>query len=87
MSTDLFAVIVLPNFYLHVLIHYYFIASYLIYFIIVFVCSAFLGALDDEGQLEMVGAWPEVPETPKEPEVSAAHQEAPEEEPEVRVAH
>jgi hypothetical protein len=35
----------------------------------------------------MVGAWPEVPETPKEPEVSAAHQEAPEEEPEVRVAH
>jgi hypothetical protein len=78
MSTDLFAVIVLPNFYLHVLIHYYFIASYLIYFIIVFVCSAFLGALDDEGQLEMAGAWREV---------SAAHQEAPEVEPEVRVAH
>jgi hypothetical protein len=39
-SADLFAVIVLFNFYLHVLIHYYFIASHLIYFIIVFVYRA-----------------------------------------------
>jgi hypothetical protein len=38
-STDLFAVMVLLNFYLHVLIHYYFTASFDI-FIIVFVCMA-----------------------------------------------
>jgi hypothetical protein len=36
----LFAVMVLLNFYLHVLIHYYFTASHLIYFIIIFVCRA-----------------------------------------------
>jgi hypothetical protein len=34
------AVMVLLNFYLHTLIHYYFIASHLIYFIIVFICRA-----------------------------------------------
>jgi hypothetical protein len=39
-STDLLAVMVLLNFYLHALIHYYFIASHLTYFIIVFVCRA-----------------------------------------------
>jgi hypothetical protein len=39
-STNLFAVIVLLNSYLDVLIHYYFIASHLIYFIVVFVCRA-----------------------------------------------
>jgi hypothetical protein len=37
-STNLFVIMVLLNFYLHVLIHYYVIASQLIYFIIVFVC-------------------------------------------------
>jgi hypothetical protein len=39
-SANLFAVMVLLNFYLHVFIHYYFIASHLIYFIVVFVCKA-----------------------------------------------
>jgi hypothetical protein len=39
-SADLFAVMVLLNFYLHVLIYYYFITSHLIYFIVVFVCRA-----------------------------------------------
>jgi hypothetical protein len=37
-SADLFAAMILLNFYLHVLIHYYFIDSHLIYFIIVFIC-------------------------------------------------
>jgi hypothetical protein len=40
MSTDLFAIMVSLNFYLHVLIHYYFTTSHVIYFIIVFVCRA-----------------------------------------------
>jgi hypothetical protein len=40
MSADFFAVMVLLNFYLHVLIHYYIIASHLIYFIVVFVSKA-----------------------------------------------
>jgi hypothetical protein len=40
-STDLFVAMVLLNFYLHVIIYYYFTASHLIYFIIVFVCRAF----------------------------------------------
>jgi hypothetical protein len=40
MFADLFAVIVLLNFYLHILIHYYFTASHLIYFIIVFIYRA-----------------------------------------------
>jgi hypothetical protein len=35
-SADLFAVIILLNFYLHIPIHYYFTASHLIYFIVVF---------------------------------------------------
>jgi hypothetical protein len=39
-SADLFAVMILLNFYVYVLIYYYFIASHLIYFIIVFVCRA-----------------------------------------------
>jgi hypothetical protein len=39
-SADLFVVLVLHNFYLHVIIHYYFIASHLIYFIVVFICRA-----------------------------------------------
>jgi hypothetical protein len=95
-SADLYAVMILLNFYLHVLIHYYFIASHLIYFIIVFCWQgnsasrhrwkAFLGALHDEGQQEMATTWPrwlKVPEALEEPEVSTAQQEAPEE-PEVR---
>jgi hypothetical protein len=40
MFANLLALMILLNFYLHVLIHYYFIASYLIYFIVAFVCSA-----------------------------------------------
>jgi hypothetical protein len=40
MSADLFAVMILLNFYLHVLNHYYFTTSHLIYFIVVFVCMA-----------------------------------------------
>jgi hypothetical protein len=39
-SADLFAVMILLNFYVYVLIYYYFIASHLIYFIVVFVCRA-----------------------------------------------
>jgi hypothetical protein len=39
-SAVLFMVMVLLNFYLHVLIHYYFITSHLLYFIIFFVCRA-----------------------------------------------
>jgi hypothetical protein len=39
-SAVLFMIMVLHNFYLYVLIHYYFITSHLIYFIIVFVCRA-----------------------------------------------
>jgi hypothetical protein len=39
-STDLYAIMVLLNFYLHVSIHYYFIDSHLIYFIVIFVCRA-----------------------------------------------
>jgi hypothetical protein len=38
-SADLFVIMVLLNFYLHVLIHYYFNASFDM-FIIVFVCRA-----------------------------------------------
>jgi hypothetical protein len=59
MSADLFAVMVLLNFYLHVLIHYYFTASFYIFYH--YFClrdisaslhrhEAFLEALNDEGQ-------------------------------------
>jgi hypothetical protein len=47
---DLFAVMVLLNFYLHVLIHYYFTASHLIYFIVIFVFRA-LRPLDTDRRL------------------------------------
>jgi hypothetical protein len=59
-SADLFVAMVLLNFYLHVLIHYYFIASHFDIFYHCFCLQgtlasrhqqeAFLGALHDEGQ-------------------------------------
>jgi hypothetical protein len=81
-STNLFAVMVLLNFYLHVLIHYYFTASFDIFyhcFCLQDTSSsrhrqeAFLEALNDEGQQQMTGAWSEWSE------FGAAQQEAPEE--------
>jgi hypothetical protein len=56
MSADFFAVMVLLNFYLHVLIHYYIIASHLIYFIVVFVCRA-LHLPTPTGHLSWGFAW------------------------------
>jgi hypothetical protein len=59
MSVDLFAVMILLNFYLHVLIHYYFIASFDIFYRCFCLQGtsasqhqqeAFLEALNDEGQ-------------------------------------
>jgi hypothetical protein len=64
MSADLFAVMVLHNFYLHALIHYYFTASHLIYFTIVFVCRT-LQALDTDRMpflglcMMRANRWPE----------------------------
>jgi hypothetical protein len=69
-STNLFAVMVLLNFYLYVLIHYYFTASFDIFYHCFCLqgtlasChrqEAFLEALNDEGQQQMVGAWPAWP--------------------------
>jgi hypothetical protein len=58
-STDLFAVMVLLNFYLHILIHYYFTASFDIFYYCFCLQDtlaswhrqeAFLESLNDEGQ-------------------------------------
>jgi hypothetical protein len=89
--TDLFAVMVLLNFYLHIPIHYYFTASFDIFYCCFCLQDtsafqhrqeAFLQALNDEGQQRMAGAWPEVGaaqlETPEEPEFEVTQQEAPE---------
>jgi hypothetical protein len=73
---------VLLNFYLHVLIHYYFTASFDIFYHCFCLQDtsasrhrqeAFLEALNDEGQQQMAGAWSEWSE------FGAAQQEAPEE--------
>jgi hypothetical protein len=84
MSTDLFSVMVLLHFYLHVLIHYYFTSSFDIFYH--YFClqdtsasqhrqEAFIEALNDAGQQEMDGAWPEdgaaQQEAPEDPEVVA----------------
>jgi hypothetical protein len=78
-SADLFAVMVLLNFYLHVLIHYYFTASFdIFYHCFCLKCplasrqrqEAFLKALNDKGHQQMAGAWMTWPE------VGAAEQEA-----------
>jgi hypothetical protein len=98
----LFAVIVLLNFYLCVLIHYYFTASFDIFYRCFCLQStsasqhrqeSFLEALNDEGQQQMAGTWPAWPkvraaqqEAPVEPEVGATQKEAPEE-PEVEEAN
>jgi hypothetical protein len=92
---------VLLNFYLHVLIHYSFTASFDIFYHCFSLQGtsasrhrqeAFLETLNDEGQQQMARAWlawPEIGaaqlEVPEEPEVRATQQEAPEE-PEVRGA-
>jgi hypothetical protein len=79
MSADLFAVIVLFNFYLHILIHYYCTASFDIFYHCFYLSGtsasrhrqeALLEAFHDEGQQQMAGAWPED---------GSAQQEAPEE--------
>jgi hypothetical protein len=68
-SADLFAVMILLNFYLHILIHYYFTASFDIFYHCFCLQGtsasrhrqeAFLEALNDEGQQQMAGAWPEL---------------------------
>jgi hypothetical protein len=67
--TDSFAVMVLLNFYLHVPIHYYFTASFDIFYRCFYLhdtsasrhqYEAFLEALNDEGQQPMARAWPEL---------------------------
>jgi hypothetical protein len=84
-STDLFAVMVLLNFYLHVLIHYYFTTSFDIFYHCFYLQGtlafrhrqeAFLEALNDEGDQQMAGAAQL--EAPEESEVRATQQEAPE---------
>jgi hypothetical protein len=83
---------VLLNFYLHVLIHYYFIASFDIFYRFFHLHGtsasqhwqeAFLEALNDEGQQQMAKAWLDVgaaqQEAPKEPEDGATQQNAPKE--------
>jgi hypothetical protein len=66
MSADLFAVMVLLNFYLHILIHYYFTALFDIFYCCFCLQGtsasrhrqeAFHEALNDEGQQQMAGAW------------------------------
>jgi hypothetical protein len=66
-SADLFAIMVLLKFYLHVLIHYYFTASFDIFYHCFCLQGtsasrhrqeAFLEALKEEGQQQMTGAWP-----------------------------
>jgi hypothetical protein len=88
-STDLFPIMVLLNFYLHVLIHYYFTALFDIfyrYFCLQGISAsrhwqeAFIEALNDAGQQEMDRAWPKdgaaQQEAPEEPEDVATQQEA-----------
>jgi hypothetical protein len=94
MPANLFIVMVLLNFYLYVLIHYYFTTSFDIFYSCFCLLGtlatrhrqeAFLEALSDEGQQQMAGAWPtwlEVgaaqQEALEELEVGATQQEAPE---------
>jgi hypothetical protein len=94
-SADLFAIMVLLNFYLHIIIYYYFTALFDIFYHYFCLQStsasqhrqeAFLEALNDEGQQQMAGAWlawPDVgsaqQEALEEPEDGAIQQEAPEE--------
>jgi hypothetical protein len=68
-SADLFAVMVSLNFYLHVLIHYYFTISFDIFYHCFCLQGtsasqhrheAFVEALNDEGQQQMAGAWPKL---------------------------
>jgi hypothetical protein len=90
-SADLFAIMVLLNFYLHVIIHYYFIGSSDIFYRCICLHGtstsqhrheAFLEVLNDKGQQQMAGAWPELEatlqEAPEEPEDRVTQQEAPE---------
>jgi hypothetical protein len=65
-SADLFVVMVLLTFYLHVLIHYYLTASFDIFYRCFYLLGtstsrhrqeAFLEALNDEGHQQMAGAW------------------------------
>jgi hypothetical protein len=86
---------VLLNFYLHVLIHYYFTASFDIFyhcFCLQGISAsrhqqeAYLEALNDDGQQQMTGAspaWPELgvaqQKVLKEPDVGATQPEAIEE--------
>jgi hypothetical protein len=83
---------ILLNFYLHVPIHYFFTASFDIFYhyFLSHVTSAsrhqqeaFIEPLNDVGQKQMAGAWPEDEATqqkaPEEPEVIATQQEAPKE--------
>jgi hypothetical protein len=64
-STDMFVVMILLNFYLHILIHYYFTTSFDIFYHCFCLQGtstsrhqqeAFLGALLDEGEQQMVRA-------------------------------
>jgi hypothetical protein len=68
-STDLFAVMVLHNFYLHVLIYYYFTISFDIFYHDFYLHdtlasrhrhAAFLEALNNEDQQQMARAWSDV---------------------------
>jgi hypothetical protein len=99
---DLFAVMVLLNFYLDVLTHYYFTTSFDIFYCCFCLQGtstsrhrqeAFLVALHDEGEQQMAGAWLTWPgvraaqqEAPEKPYVGVTQQEAPEE-PDVGVTH
>jgi hypothetical protein len=91
-STDLFAVMVLLNFYLHVLIYYYFTASFDIFYHDFYLHdtlasrhrqAAFLEALNNEDQQQMARAWSDVraaqQEALEEPEDIATQHEAPKE--------
>jgi hypothetical protein len=80
-STDLFAVMVLLNFYLYVLIHFYFTTSFDIFYYCFCLQGtlasrhrqeAFLEALNDEGQQQMTRAAQQ--EAHEEPEVGGAQQ-------------
>jgi hypothetical protein len=72
---------VLLNFYLHILIHYYFTASFDIFYCCFYLQGtsdsrhrheAFLEALNDEGQQQMDGAAQQ--EAPEESEAGGAQQ-------------
>jgi hypothetical protein len=80
-SADLFAVMVLLNFYLYVLIHYYFTTSFDIFYLCFCLHGtsasrhrqeAFLEALNDGGQQQMAEVAQQ--EAPKEPEVGGGQQ-------------